>query len=196
MPYEFKRFLDTLQLNLRPRICISVWTTGDFLINRRRHILWGYNKKQFLIVIFQMGFCTIDLITLPAQFACKAVCFFFWASCWNHCLAALDLGAGVEQPLNCLIAQNRQAVQSVGRSIDWTLEDNMVEGLFFCATLTDRRGDHAPFVQAGAETSDTGAEAVKPDRGSSWEGHSGGVPVSVINMRSLVGLSVHSAFHW
>jgi len=73
----------------------------------------------------------------------------------------------------------------------------MVGGLFFCATLTGRRGSHAPFVQAGAETSDTGAEAVEPDPGSSWEGHSGGwVPVSVMKMRRLVGLSVHSAFHW
>jgi len=27
-------------------------------------------------------------------------------------------------------------------------------------------------IQAGAKTSDTGAEAVKPDPGSSWEGHS------------------------
>jgi len=49
----------------------------------------------------------------------------------------------------------------------------MVDGLFFCATLTGRRGGHSPFVQAGAETSDTGA--VKPDPSSSWEGHSGGV---------------------
>ena len=73
----------------------------------------------------------------------------------------------------------------------------MVEGLFFCATLTDRRGGHTPFVQARAETSDTGAEAVKPDPGSSWEGHSWGwVPVSGVKMRSLVGLSVHSASHW
>jgi len=30
-----------------------------------------------------------------------------------------------------------------------------------------------PFAQAGAETPDTGAEAVKLDPGSSWEGHSG-----------------------
>jgi len=35
-----------------------------------------------------------------------------------HCLAALDLGAGVEQPFNCLIVQNRQPVRSIGdRSI-------------------------------------------------------------------------------
>jgi len=47
--------------------------------------------------------------------------------------------------------------------MDWTLEDNMVDGLFFCATLTGRRGGHTPFVQAGAGMSDTGAEAVKPD---------------------------------
>ena len=61
----------------------------------------------------------------------------------------------------------------MGRSMDWTLKDDLVDGLFFCATLTDRRGGHTPFVQAGAETSDTGAEAVKSDPGSSCEGHSG-----------------------
>ena len=122
---------------------------------------------------------------------------FFWASCLKHCLAALDLGAGVEQPFDCLIVQNRQAMQSMERSMDWTLEDNMVDGLFFCTTLTGRRGGHTPIVQAGAETSDTGSAAVKPDPDSSWEGHSEGwVPVSRMKMRSLVGFSVHSAFHW
>jgi len=55
-------------------------------------------------------------------------------------LAALDFGAGVEQPFGCLIVHNRQAVQSM----DWTLEDNMVDGLFFCATLTGRRGGITP----------------------------------------------------
>ena len=99
---------------------------------------------------------------------------FLWASCWNHCLTALNLGASVEQPFNCLMVQNRQAMQSMGRSIDWTLEDKIVDSLFFCATLTGRRGGHTRFVQAGAETSNIGAEVVKPDAGSSWEGHSGG----------------------
>ena len=65
--------------------------------------------------------------------------------------------------------------------MDWTLEDNTVDGLFFCATLTGRTGGHTPFVQAEAETSDTGAEAVEPDPGSSWEGHSGRVGTSVWN---------------
>jgi len=81
----------------------------------------------------------------------------------NHCQAALDLGAGVEQPFDCLIVQNRQAVQYMRRSMDWTLEDNMVDGLFFRATLKGRRGGHTPFVQAEAETSDSSAEAVKPN---------------------------------
>ena len=58
--------------------------------------------------------------------------------------------------------------------MDWTVEDDMVDGLF-CATITGRRGGHIPFVQAGAETTDTGAEAVEPDPGSSWERHSWGV---------------------
>jgi len=65
--------------------------------------------------------------------------------------------------------------------MDWTLEDSMVDGLFFCATLTSRTGGHSPFVQAGAETSDTGAEAVEPDSGSSWEGHSRRVATGVWN---------------
>ena len=56
----------------------------------------------------------------------------------------------------------------------------MVDGLF-CATLTGRRGGHTSFVQAGAETSDTSAEAVKPDPGSSWEGHSAWVGAGVWN---------------
>jgi len=81
--------------------------------------------------------------------------------------------------------------------MDWTSEDSMVGGLFFCATLTSRRGGHTPLVEAGAETSDTSVEAVKPDPGCFWEGHSGGwMPVSSMKMLSLVGLSAHSAFHW
>ena len=58
--------------------------------------------------------------------------------------------------------------------MDWTLENDMVDGLF-CGTFTGRRRGHTPFVQVAAEMSDTGAEAVKPDPGSSWEGHFGGV---------------------
>jgi len=45
-----------------------------------------------------------------------------------HCLAALDLGAGVEQPFSCLIIPNRQAVQFMVRSMDWTFEDDIVGG--------------------------------------------------------------------
>jgi len=72
----------------------------------------------------------------------------------------------------------------------------MVDGLF-CATLTGRRGGHTSFVQTTAETSNAGAEAVEPDPRSSWEGYSRGwLPVSVMKMRSLVGLSVHSALQW
>jgi len=81
------------------------------------------------------------------------------------------------------------------KSMDWTLEDNMVDGLFFCTTLTGRRGGHTPFVQAGAEKSDTGAEAAKPDLHSSWVISGGWVPAWRMKVRSLVGLSNHSAFH-
>jgi len=53
----------------------------------------------------------------------------------------------------------------------------MVDGLFFCATVTGRRGGHTAFMQAGAEMSDTSVEAVKPR--CSWEGHSGRVGAGV-----------------
>ena len=89
-----------------------------------------------------------------------------------------DLGAGVEQPFDCLIVQNGQAMQSMGRSMDWSLEDNMVDGLYLCATRTGRRSVHTPFVQAGAETSSTGLEAGptvrRPDPRCSWKGNSRG----------------------
>jgi len=63
--------------------------------------------------------------------------------------------------------------------MDWTFEDNMIDGLFFCTTLTGRRGGHTQFVQAGAEASENGAEAIEPDPGCSWEGHSEGVGAGV-----------------
>ena len=89
-----------------------------------------------------------------------------------HYLAALDVGTGVEQPIYCLIVQNRQAVQSMGMSMDWTLEDHRIDGLFLCTILTGRRRGHISFVKAGAETSDTGVETVKPDPRCSWQDHS------------------------
>jgi len=65
------------------------------------------------------------------------------------------------------------------------MEDNMVDGLFICATLTGRRGGHTSFVQAGAETSNIDVEAVKLDPGSSCKGHSRGwVLVSGMKMQS------------
>jgi len=61
----------------------------------------------------------------------------------------------------------------------------MVDGLFFCATLTGCKGGHTLFVLAGAEASDTGAEVVKLDSHCSWEGHSRGwVSVSVMKVQS------------
>jgi len=54
------------------------------------------------------------------------------------------------------------------RSMDWTLEDNMVDGFFFYAILTGPRLGLTSFAQPGAETPDTGAEAGKPDPDSFW----------------------------
>jgi len=41
----------------------------------------------------------------------------------------------VEQLFDCFIIQVGQVMHSKGRSMDWTVNDNMVNGLFFCATL-------------------------------------------------------------
>jgi len=96
-------------------------------------------------------------------------------------LAALDLNTDVEQLVDCLIVKNGQAMQSIEKSMDWLLEDYVVNVSFVCATLTGPRGEHTPFVQAGAETPDIHGEAVKPDPGSSWEAHSRGMSAGVLN---------------
>jgi len=63
-------------------------------------------------------------------------------------------------------------MQSMGHLMDCTLEDSVVNSLIFCATLTSCRGGHTPFVQTGAETSDTSMEAVELEPHCSWEEHS------------------------
>ena len=78
-----------------------------------------------------------------------------------HCLAALDLWAGLGKTIDCLIIQNGQGVQSMGRSMDWTC-------LVFCATLISCRSGHTQFVQTRAETFDTGTEAVEPGSRCQW----------------------------
>jgi len=85
-------------------------------------------------------------------------------SYWGRCRAAIQLS---HRP-----APSGRADHEEVDGVD--VMDNMVDGLFFCATLTDRRGGHTPFVQTGVETSDTGAGAVETDPSSSWKGHSDG----------------------
>jgi len=99
---------------------------------------------------------------------------------------------GVEQQIDCFIIHNRQAIQSKGRSVDWILKDNMVSCLIFCATLTSRRSGYTPFVQTGAESSETGAETVELDPGCSGTFQEGGLGMKV---RRLVVLCNLSAFH-
>ena len=55
----------------------------------------------------------------------------------------------------------------------------MVDGLFFCAPLRSRRRGHAPFVQAGVEASDTGAEVVELGLRCILKGHFRGVCAGV-----------------
>ena len=62
-----------------------------------------------------------------------------------HCYAARDTGVDVEKPFDHLVIQNRQAMRSMGRSMDWTLKDKLVNCLFLCTTLTFRKRDHTRF---------------------------------------------------
>jgi len=65
----------------------------------------------------------------------------------------------------------------------------MVDDLLFCTTLTDRIGDHTPFVHARAETSSIAAEAVNPDPRCSQKGHSKRVGAGVGDERGWVPVS-------
>jgi len=103
-----------------------------------------------------------------------------------HCMAALDPGAGVEQPIDCLIIQNRQAD---------TFEDNIVDSLFFCATqategvishLCKQERKRSTLVQRRLNRAIAVLGRAIPR---------GCVPMSRMEVRSLVALSNHSAFH-
>ena len=166
----------------------------EYLCKQQNSILssvvneWRLVKSLFSFPLFKLHICWCNKKT-------------FWifdqnilllTSSSSHCWATLDLKIGVEQPFNCFIVQNHQAVQSI-RSMDWTLEDHMADGLFFCTTLTGRRGEHTPFVRAGTEMSDLGANAVTPGPCCSWGVIQGGwVPVSWVKVLSLLRLSNHS----
>jgi len=65
--------------------------------------------------------------------------------------------------------------------MEWTLKE-MVNGLFFCATLTGRRGSHTTFAQAGAKMLNTGAEAVRQTQALLGRVTPGGVLASGMKM--------------
>ena len=52
--------------------------------------------------------------------------------------------AGVEQPFGCFTVHGRHSVQPIRRSVVWTWEDNLVDGLFFCATSGGYLGHSSP----------------------------------------------------
>jgi len=109
------------------------------------------------------------------------------AGLWGRCWAAIRLSHRPEP--------SGRAVRV--RSMDWTLEDDMDNGLFFCATLTGPRGGHTRLYQQ---------ERKRPTpvrrRLSRTQAFLGrvipGVCVQVtgIKVRSSEGLSAHLAFYW
>jgi len=73
----------------------------------------------------------------------------------------------------------------------------MVDGLFFYATLTGCRGSHTPFVQQLRKRPPPVLRRLSRTQALLGRVVPGVcVPVSGIEVRSLVGLSAHSAFDW
>jgi len=70
----------------------------------------------------------------------------------------------------------------------------MVDGLLLCATLTGHRGSHTPFVKQERKCPTLVQRYLSQTRSVAPGG--GGAGVGDENAECLVGLSVHSAFHW
>ena len=139
-------------------------------------------------------------ITSKMRSNTKEKCFpgfhFFWDSSSNHCYTALDLGASVEQPFDCLIVQNRQAVQSMRTSMDWTLEATWPT---VCSSAPHSRAakEAIPhfYEQERKRPTPVRRRLSRTQAPLGRVAPGGWVPVSRMKMMSLVGLTAHSAFH-
>jgi len=109
-----------------------------------------------------------------------------------HCLAELNLRAGVEQSFNCLIIQNHQAVQFMGTWMGWTFED-MVDGLFFCITLKAAEGVISYLCKQEWKHLTLVQRQISHVLGKAFPGV--WVLMSGMKVQSLVVLSNNSAFH-
>ena len=98
--------------------CSRDATKALFLLTRcRPDPVMTKNTTFVLSICFALGSLMLLMNSIFLRFvSCNR--FFFWASCWNYCLTAQDLGTGVEQPFNCLIVQHHQAMQSIGSTTD------------------------------------------------------------------------------
>jgi len=90
------------------------------LYNRQPALLRENADK--LILIVKRAETVVSYCYITRSLKQQVSCFLSFEPVLSlHCLAALDLGTGVEQPIDCFIIQNRQAVQYMGRLMDWTL---------------------------------------------------------------------------
>ena len=121
--------------------------------------------------------------------------FFFWASCSNHCLAALDHQVLSSHSIVSSSRTVRPCSPWVGRWIGhWRTTWSTVcysaphsqaaeEAIPICTNMS---GNARRWCEVGCRTHALLGRVIP----GVW------VPVSGMKMRSLVGLSVHSAFHW
>ena len=80
----------------------------------------------------------------------------------------------------------------MGRSIDWALQDNMMDGLFFCASLTGCRKGHTICVSRSGKVRHRWG-GIKPEPRCSWQGHSRRVGADEsTESRSVASTTPHS----
>ena len=94
-------------------------------------------------------------------------------------LAALYLGAGVEQQSDCLIVHDRQAVQSLGKSVDW-MDIGGQHGRRCVLLRHTHRHQRRPYPICISRSGNVRQRRrLKPEPRCSWKGHSRRVCVGV-----------------
>jgi len=118
------------------------WQFVCDLLLRGPKWIWPYCQIRFVLLRLQLYYMKLT----------EKECFFLIALLFNRMksscspLIGAQIGASVERPFDSIVIQNCQAIHSIRSSMNSTVKDHMVSGLFFCATLTGRRRGHTPFV--------------------------------------------------
>ena len=87
-----------------------------------------------LSVLRKRRWCEFEFVSYCSSSLRENVLLNCMSSSFIPLLGSPSLGAGFENLFDCLIIQNRRAMHSTGKSMDWTVNDNLVNDLFFRTT--------------------------------------------------------------